>query len=71
MNETAKKPTGTVQIVLGALLIAWGLASGLYGVTQMAGQDGAGAGLVVALLLLAGGIALLVNGIRKKSAHSA
>jgi predicted phage tail protein len=71
MNETTKKPTGTVQIVLGALLLAWGLASALYGATQMAGEEGAGGGLVLAVLLIAGGVALLISGIRKKSAHSA
>jgi predicted phage tail protein len=70
MNETTKKPTGTVQIVLGALLLAWGLLSGIYGATQMAGEDGAGGGLVLSVLLIAGGIALLITGIRKKSAHT-
>lgn len=71
MNQAAKKPTGTVQIVIGALLIAWGFASAIYGISQMAGEDGAGAGLVLAVLLIAGGVALLISGIRKKSAHSA
>jgi predicted phage tail protein len=70
MNETTKKPTGTVQIVLGALLLAWGLLSGIYGATQMTGEDGAGGGLVLSVLLIAGGIALLITGIRKKAAHS-
>jgi predicted phage tail protein len=71
MNQAAKKPTGTVQIVIGALLIAWGFASAIYGISQMAGEDGAGAGLVLAVLLIAGGVALLISGIRKKTAHSA
>jgi hypothetical protein len=70
MNNAAKKPTGTVQIVIGALLVAWGLLSGLYGATQMSGEDGAGGGLVLALLLIAGGVALLISGIRKKAAQS-
>jgi predicted phage tail protein len=71
MNETTKKPTGTVQIIIGALLIAWGFASAIYGLSQMAGEDGAGGGLVLSALLIAGGVALLVSGIRKKTGHSA
>jgi predicted phage tail protein len=71
MSETTKKPTGTVQIVIGALLVAWGLMSGLYNATQMAGQEGSGIAFVVSILMIAGGIWLLVAGIIKKARQSA